>query len=485
MRKLYSLFFAVGILLAGSMLSAQQDELVPLEDLKPLEISDKVLNPLGFSYGLNLNQTFYHDTALNQFLLIGAYRPFAMLLINENHLVTARGKINYTHYEKKIASRKQDEVVGALELFNIDYNFGKNQRLKAGRAFYKMGRGLLFANFADGLEFSRVASWGQYKALALYSAEYGAGACAISIQGCGSSSNPFNVVPGQAADVTLPDAGKRLFYGFEYISPGMFWGGRLSALALYSQDLNTGTRANGEKYTFNPWYASLGARGILFTPALRYIVNYYYQGGSTFNQCRTSGGATCTNSAPGTSAETSISAHAAMADVNYTIPFFEQLVKPGVVAQYAFATGDADRVGGGTPAQASKSGNDTGFYYFGAFSGGLALKPRLHNMQVFRLGLNLRPLHFMYYFRNLAMSLKYSRYAKLEQAGPTSDPNVAIGTAATSSNLGSAIDLTLAWDYRSDVKFFYGFGTFSPGEAYKADKRSVTTVHLFSATINL
>ena len=106
-------------------------------------------------------------------------------------------------------------------------------------------------------------------------------------------------------------------------------------------------------------------------------------------------------------------------------------------------------------------------------------------MQVFRLGLNLRPLHFMYYFRNLAMSLKYSRYAKLEQAGPTSDPNVAIGTAATSSNLGSAIDLTLAWDYRSDVKFFYGFGTFSPGEAYKADKRSVTTVHLFSATINL
>ena len=173
-----------------------------------------------------------------------------------------------------------------------------------------------------------------------------------------------------------------------------------------------------------------------------------------------------------------------MADVNYSLPAFEKLLKPVASLQYAFASGDSDRESGSFVSQTNTAGSDNGFYYFGAFSGGLGLKPRLHNMHVARAGITVRPLYSNYNFRELLVGIKYSYYQKAVSAAPTSDANVERGANAKAA-LGQGIDANIVWDYRSDLKFFYGFGVFIPGEAYKAANRSNITTHLFSLTINL
>lgn len=476
------------MLIAGAMapsLWAQEEDLVPLSDLKPLEVSKDVLNLYGISYGLSINQTFYHDTNIDQYMIMGAYRPYLMALIMENHLLTIRGRANHTHFEKKISNRKQDELIGALEVFSADVRIGNRISLKLGRSFFKLGRGLLFANFADGMQFDHsLGKWGQYRAFAIFSGQYGSDLCYLSVQGCGSATNPFNIVPGQAADANIADAGKRLFYALEYTTPEIILGTRFWMVAMLSQDMNKGTKANGEKYTYNPFYGSLGARGLLPLRGMRYMASYYYQGGETSNQCQNSSGTVCSSTITGTTESAKISAQAITADINYSLPFLGKLIQPTASLQYAFASGDSDRKSGGLAAQANTAGSDQGFYYFGAYSAGLALKPRLQNMHIARAGVSFRPLYSMYAFRNLLISFKYSYYQKAIASAPTSDPNVESGSSAK-SNLGNGFDLTLVWSFRSDVKLFYGLGVFKPGDAYKSGNKDTLMSHLVSLTINL
>ncbi|HRP70212.1 MAG TPA: hypothetical protein PLY93_11820, partial [Turneriella sp.] len=53
-----------------------------------------------------------------------------------------------------------------------------------------------------------------------------------------------------------------------------------------------------------------------------------------------------------------------------------------------------------------------------------------------------------------------------------------------SADIGQGFDATLVYDFRSDLKFYYGFGLFQRGNAYKANKRDLIQVHLLSVTIN-
>ena len=448
----------------------EKGELVPLEQLKPLVTSEEVVNTHGFNVGLATLTSAYYEDTLEQTLILGFYRPYLTYLWQENHLFTLRGKWAVAQFTEDLkvgnsTIKKEDlsSSVGSLEVASAEFNLSR-QKITAGRAFYRVGRGLVFANFADGAEYSRSSFWGEYKILGIYSAEYGRDLCALGIAGCGGR-NPYDVVPGRAFDAQLTDAGKRFFGGFELTSAPLL-GSRLGSSFFYSKDLNTAKNAFGEQFTYNPWYASLGARGFLGMPSLRYLVEYVYQGGETTNRS--------IDNKKGT-----ISAHALQADVSYNLPWLGK-IKPLALFQYAFGSGDADRSDGTNAAQVNRRGQDTGFYYFGAFSGGLALKPRLHNLHVARVGFIGRPLADLYALRNLQASLKYSLYRKVVAEGPISDARA----LEDSAEVGQGFDITLAYDFRSDVKFFYAYGLFSRGNAYAKEDQPLVQVHLASATIN-
>ncbi|HMV37514.1 MAG TPA: alginate export family protein, partial [Turneriella sp.] len=135
--------------------------------------------------------------------------------------------------------------------------------------------------------------------------------------------------------------------------------------------------------------------------------------------------------------------------------------------------------------QSNTEGSYTAFHNFGSYSGGLALKPRLANMQIVRLGTYFRPLKPNFTLRNLAVQLKYSYYRKSVATGGISDP----AATQASNDVGHAGDLALTFNPMADLQFFWGFGVFKPGAAYPqlnfdgTDGQAWRYAHLFSLTL--
>lgn len=234
-------------------ISAQESDLVPLSDLKPLESSTKILNQHGFQYGLSTANTLYYDsllvksdkTTIKAPLYLGFYRPYARYMYNETHQADVRVKVNYKLDADADTAKSEKKNNGSIsmEVFSARLSHDRHE-LVVGRAFQKVGRGILFANFADGLNYTGSFPLFQVKGAAFYSGQYGT--CGISIQGCdfndnNTNKNPYDLVPGRAIDAQLTDAGKRIF-GAAEINSRPYYGSRVSVQTLYSKDLNTEDR---------------------------------------------------------------------------------------------------------------------------------------------------------------------------------------------------------------------------------------------------
>ncbi|MCS6985255.1 MAG: alginate export family protein [Leptospiraceae bacterium] len=467
-KAFYFLFFLPSILWSQTI---EQTDLVPLPQLAPLPYSEATVNVHGFNGGLSALNAASYDTGLNQWLLLGFYRPFFNYIYRENHRFLLRGKwalVQYTQDVKidsvTIERKKLSSSVGSLEVASAELNFAA-QKLTFGRAFYLLGRGLLFANFADGLQYQRFSFWGDYRLLILYSGEYGKNLCALGIAGCGGQ-NPYDIVPGRALDAQLTNAGRRLFVGGEVTSIPLY-GSRISTAVLYSKDFNTQKNLEGRQFTYEPLYLSFASRGFFLDPRLRYLLEYIYATGNTINE------------GPANK-KSLISAHALLADIFYSLPFLPEKLRALASLQYAFGSGDGDRANGFDAAQVNRNQHDNAFFYFGAFAGGFALKPRLTNIHILRPGFLIRPLGNFYAARQLLLSLKYSYYRKVITDGPISDPRA----KEKESFIGHGLDTTISYDFRSDLKFFYAFGLFAPGDAYEKGERKTRQAHIFSVTLN-
>ena len=475
---LKNFLFSVGFsaFIAAPLLA--QDSLIPLEDLKPLDVGEGLINKHSFQYGLSAANTYINDSIyLKKGYFLGNYRPYFRYMLNEKHIFNTRGKTSYKYNHSLTdaqinAGTTPSTGEYAMELFNAEFNFAQH-KIMMGRSFYRLGRGLLFANFADGAEYNGQFRYAMVKVMASYSAQYSG--CALSVQGCGLSGQiaqkgTYDVVPGRALDVNLPDAGKRVFAAAEIHSP-QYFGSSMYALALYSKDLNTAKNAKNEIYTFDPLYTGLGLSGFIVTPHLRYLTEFIYEMGSTYNRVFAN-----------VSEKTDVRAWAITADINYSLPWLEGLLKPGLVVQYAAGSGRSGKVGSDSnpalPAQENESGADNNFFYFGAYSAGLALKPKLSNLHIIRGGFQMRPLNHFYWGRNLMLSAKYSYYHKQNADYVISDPNAKVAKA----NVGQGLDFQFVYDFRTDLKFFYTYGLFLPGPAYLT---SAENIHIHILSINL
>jgi len=466
-----------------------QSELTPLEGIKPLEPAPAAVNTHGYQFGLVASNTFIGDnTSLKKGFFLGNYRPFFRYLWQEQHAINARGRFTYNYNNSLTASQSAAGLQAstglyALELLNAELHFGAHH-LVAGRSFLKTGRGLLFANFADGVEYTGRFPYARVSAFAVYSGQYSG--CALSVAGCGVSGQIgqkgiYDVTPGRTIDANLPDAGKRVFTSLEIESPQLF-GSSAYALAFYSYDLNQsviGTtdaaagRVAGQRFTFQPLYFGLGFSGFIVSPRLRYLTEGIYETGTTYNKV---------NAGTANSEKANVSAWGITFDLNYALPFLEPRLQPGLVFQYATGSGRQMKTDSGAnpanPSQENESGADSNFFYFGYYSAGLALKPRLSNLHIFRAGFQMRPLMHFHWGRNLMTVFKYSYYLKQNAQNTISDPNAIVASA----QVGHGLDFQLVYDFLSDLKFYYAYGAFIPGAAYTT---ATDLMHIHILSVNL
>lgn len=480
---------AIIIAFAGTTGLWATSDLIPLDQIRPLDAVAAPQNRQSFDYGLSATNTGLADTAfIKKGEYLGNYRPFFRFLWKDTHAFNTRARIDYTYNNSLTdaqaqTGQKTSNGFYAVEMLNAELQFG-DHKLTLGRAYYSVGRGLLLANFGDGAQYEGQFRYLKLTALAAYSAQYSG--CAISLGGCGFSGQivqkgPYDVTPGRTIDSNLPDAGRRIFSAVTVQSP-QFMGSSAYALAMYSYDFdqsvmpitdgNTGKLA-GQQYTFQPFYAGLGFSGYIKSPRLRYIAEGIYEGGTTYNRV---------NVLTSSSAKSTIKAWAATLDVNYALPFAEKLLKPGVIFQYATGSGRQAKIGSGAnpanPSQENDTGDDTNFFYFGFYSAGLALKPKLSNLHVFRLGTQLRPLQHFFWGRNLMTVFKYSYYHKQNAENVISDPNAVVAKAS----VGHGLDAQLVYDISSDLKLFYAYGLFLPGAAY-LPTADIVQIHVISVNV--
>ncbi|GAB4428172.1 MAG: hypothetical protein OHK0011_10310 [Turneriella sp.] len=475
----------------------EEDKFVPLAELKPLEKTEGYRNRHSYQYGLtasstliNIKQdwvkektTYIQDSRKG--LFIGNYRPFFRYLWNEQHVFNIRGRFEYRYNpslpDSPILRNKEVVSTGnySVEMLNAEFDFDRH-KATVGRSFYRMGRGLLFANFADGAEYAGNFRYFQVKALALYSGDYAG--CTISISGCRTntdfetkSKGSFDIVPGRPIDAAVPDPGRRFFLGTEIQSASLY-GSNMYVMALYSRDMSrdagTANQNLGKIFAFDPLYLGAGFQGFIVSPRVRYLAEGILQQGKTYKKNTTNN--------VSNNEQISINAWAVTADLNYSLPYFEKLVKPGLVAQYAYATGrDSPTPAPNNPSQESTGTVDNNFYTFGVYSAGLALQPRLANLHVIRLGAQFRPLHHYYWGRNFMVAVKYTLYTKGNAEYGFSDTDA----KEKKSAVGSGWDIQSVWDVRSDLKFFYAYGYFAPGAAYNEDDAKSIHSHIISLNL--
>jgi len=418
--------------------------------------------------GLIATTNFYQDQALTKGLLNGNYRPFANYSYKEKYSAMLRGNMSLKHYGEKPASvDKQTNLVGALEIATFEAKLGRHS-LTAGRSFYQTEQGILFANFADGILYKGDFAFGQIKAMGLYSADYGKSLCAMNITGCGGDTNVFNIIPGQQPDATVTGSGQRIFATAEYqtraFNPGPL---NMQGLlyGIYSKDLIKESASVNTRYEYNPYYAGLGAQGYVVNSRLQYRVDGIYQGGNVYNIVSN-----------GTSIQSSIMAAAALARVTYYLPVLTKF-DPQAIGEFATGTGDSDATRMSSASQSNSAGDYNAFQAFGAYSGGLALKPRLGNLQIYRLGFMARPLKQFYWGRNLSLQIKGSLYRKNSATGGISDSTA----TESSADVGVAGDVAINYVVLGDIQFFYGFGLFKPGSAYTDN--TFRQAHIVSLTL--
>lgn len=461
MVKRSLLFCCVGfVVFAGSLFSAEPADEEPLTSSHNLKV------------GAIATNTYYVDKTIVRGLFSGFYRPYLKYTYDRRIETLVRGNMTVKRYiEAPTNGTQQTSVSGAMEIFSVDATFG-NHKFNVGRNFFMTEQGILFANFADGVAYTGSFSFGTLRGMGLYSADYGTKNCALSVTGCAGDTNAFVSTPTLSADSGVQNSGQRAFAVVDYTSP-VFLGGQLSAYSLVSKDLINEPTSNTTRYEYNPYYAGVGLLGYIYNANYRYRIDGIYQGGNVFNAVSN-----------GVSKAATIEAYAVLANFSWTLPVLKR-VDSQFIADFAMGSGDEDSTSVSTPSQSNNSGNYNAFQAYGSFSGGLALKPRLTNMTIYRAGFQLRPLKFIYALRNLGTQVKYSVYRKTKPKGGISD------TYATEENadVGQGLDIALTYSVFSDIQFFYGFGLFKPGAAYpgvNSDGTSGTDLrqaHLVSLTV--
>ncbi len=255
-------------------------------------------------------------------------------------------------------------------------------------------------------------------------------------------SNPYGL-----SDKDLSDGAKRVFSGGTIAANFLNQKIYLFGIAQIDQ----GDEDSNAKTRYESQYYGAGLEGVVLQNA-SYFAEFVYETGESYLQ--------------GINETSSIAAYAVNSGINY---FFPVALNPALIIQYAFGSGDKYRADYSDSTRPSgATGDDTGFIYFGTFSGGYALKPQLSNIHIFRAGISFTPFSWAdsIYIKNMSLSGKYSYYLK-------DNKDSAINTAEGSlpeSFIGQGIDFSLRWQIFYDLSMYVNYGLFLPGDAFASSE---------------
>ncbi|MBI4341952.1 MAG: alginate export family protein, partial [Candidatus Omnitrophica bacterium] len=247
-------------------------------------------------------------------------------------------------------------------------------------------------------------------------------------------------------DLSVP-GGKnsgRTFYGMEGKYLGIPNHGVYSYVLFQRDDSDEDPEDLTRDYDYNSEYFGLGAEGKLLAN-VRYATELILETGDSVTSL--------------TQQEQDVTAWALDASVTYDVQLPTQ---PTIYGEYAFGSGDSDRSNVTNTVNGNLAGKDTNFLYFGYLPTGYALAPRLSNLRMLKLGMALKPLEWVRWFRDLTCSVDFYRYMKEEPAGGIFDAEA----SETDRDVGYEVDLTLSWQVLSDLGLTIEYGRFQPGDAY-------------------
>lgn len=361
---------------------------------------------------------------------------WAALSLGSSNYIYVRGK---DVFSREIAS---ENYSGDADYNNFDLDAAfvdigtsnRSLRLIAGRKNFSVGSGTVLNGRGDGAEFDATYRYFDIQIFSFYSGFIK------------KDSNPYGL-----SSRDLSDGAKRLFCGgsfsFSYINNTLY------AFGVYQKD--KGKEYAGVKTLYDSQYYGAGIKGSPFD-FMDYSVEGIAEGGKSY----TAGGS-----------KKNISAYAAVATMN---AYFDAGSKPSLFLQYAFGSGDMDRQDGTSVPNGNSRGSDKNFLSFGTYNGGYALRPRLSNIHVFRIGGGIVP--FASYqsprFSRMYLNFRVNYYLKDKKEAPVNDGEATLAE----KNIGQGLDLSLRWKVFSDLSFFAQYGVFVPGTAYSADERTRQSV---------
>ncbi len=239
----------------------------------------------------------------------------------------------------------------------------------------------------------------------------------------------------------------RLFYGVQLAYDG-WQRHKPFVYALWNND-RTDERPEEwrQNYSYDSFYAGFGARGEL-AHNLNYWAEGVFENGHSFGD-----GAFLRRD----------NIEAFGWDVGVE-KLFDTAMRPRLVAEYMFASGDPNRRFSPTNAAGGNRGDrrDTSFVGFGFRDTGIALAPTMSNLHVWRLGGSLAPLDRYELFRDLEIGANWFLYHKNRRRAAISDPLA----DNYSGHIGWEMDYFINWRLASDLSWTIRWGTFFPGSAY-------------------
>lgn len=362
---------------------------------------------------------------------------------NDNYYMRARyGRLNLKG-DNNLAAPNSKNIGLKFDMLYYTFNRKPDTSVRVGRQFLRVGRGFTYAGISDGLHIEKLyPKW--------------------VLAGFGARTQPRETNNDQSNAGYL-NRSYRDFYGVQADYLGLK-NKKVYGYILAERDGKVKIPYVAKEFTYDANYYGAGLEGS-FKPNWPYYFEYVVQNGKTAS----------TNAATGTD---NIKANAYYLGTDYY--FQNNKYKPFLTLEYAHASGDPDRASVTNVIGGNLAGtDDKNFMPYGVYDLGLALHPRLSNINVFKFGGFIKPFYKSEYFKEMQLGAKYMIYNKADANGAVSD---AFATVAN-KKLGTGYDLYLTWRLFSDTLIYVNYGVFSPGDAYPAGRRDSSKLINFGTTL--
>ncbi len=369
----------------------------------------------------------YSDSLDFRFWVEATLRPPAGASYKNQHSLYIRFKdLLIERYSDSLAS----DVVKGYDQDgpHLDYAYLildlRPYNLEIGRRYFSVGQGIAYSNANDGLELS--GSFEKFNLKTFVS------------QTLPREENIDTSVPGWEKE------SDRAYYGFEGTYLGISNHGIYGYFLIQRDESDEDPEDIFSNYTYDSEYIGLGSQGKI-TPSMHYWAEIIRETGYShvFD----------------TDEKKRVNAWGGDFGASYDWEIYSH---PNFSLEYAFGTGDSDRLNVTNTFDGNISGEDRNFLYFGYLPTGYALSPRLSNLHFYKAGVLFKPLEKYKLFKNLTFGMDYYRYYKYKKEGGIYDSEASL----SNNDIGSEIDLETSWQIMSDLSCSIQYGHFRPGDAY-------------------